>query len=376
MRELNEVRKDITTTDYQIKELFLKRMKLAEEVAHYKIKNGEKILKADREKELVDVMIQNIPENIRPNFSSVLKSTIRVSRKHQYEEVLKENPEKLQIPTYPRNDSPKTVCYQGLPASYQHQAASFLYPSSSYIFTDTFEDVFRKVAEGQAEIGIIPVENSTIGTINEVYDFLVKYQLYITRSHVCRIHHCLASVPGSSLEQIKMVYSIPQAIGQCIHYIEKYKLQANRMTNTAVAANFVAEQKNPAYAAICSPEAAEKYRLQILDENINDYEFNQTRFIAITRQLTAEKSDDRISMVFTIPHICGSLSSTLSIFSDYESNLTEIHSRPQMDMPWTYRFYVDFSGNILEDNTRCLLYQLLEELPCVKILGCYQVTQS
>ncbi len=376
MRDLNEIRKDITATDYQIKELFLKRMSLAEEVAHYKIQSGDKILKADREQELLDTMVQNLPENIRPNFSSVLKSTIRVSRKHQYEEVLRKQPEKLQIESYLRDDNPAIVCYQGLPASYQHRAARILYPRAQYEYAGTFEDVFRKVAEKQADVGIVPVENSTAGTINEVYDLLVKYNLYINRSHVCRIRHCLAGVPGTVFTQIHEVYSHPQALGQCSQYIDDHSFHANRTSNTAVAADFVSKEKNPAYAAICSPEAAEMYGLEILQENINDCKFNQTRFIAISRKLTAEKTDDRISMVFTIPHVCGSLSSTLSIFSDYESNLTEIHSRPQVDMPWTYRFYVDFSGNLLEDNIRCMLYQLIEELPFVKLLGCYQVSQS
>ena len=376
MRDLNEIRKDITATDYQIKELFLKRMSLAEEVAHYKIQSGDKILKADREQELLDSMIQNMPENIRPNFSSVLKSTIRVSRKHQYEEVLRENPEKLKIESQSRDDHPAIVCYQGLPASYQHRAARILYPRAQYEHTDTFEDVFRKIADGQAGVGIVPVENSTAGTINEVYDLLVKYNLYINRSHICRIRHCLAGIPGAQMEQIHDVYSHPQALGQCSHYIENHGFHANRTSNTAVAADFVKTENNPHYAAICSPEAAALYGLEILQENVNDCKFNQTRFIAISRSLTAEKTDDRISMVFTIPHVCGSLSSTLSIFSDYESNLTEIHSRPQVDMPWTYRFYVDFSGNLLEDNIRCLVYQLMEELPFVKLLGCYQVSQS
>ena len=207
-----------------------------------------------------------------------------------------------------------------------------------------------------------------------MYDLLVRYQLYIVHSHVQPIRHCLCACADATRETVTKAYSIRPALDQCLTYLGRNHLEQCEAANTAVAAQLVREMGDPTCAAICSEQAARLYGLQVLDRNINDDEYNQTRFIVIGRQMSAEPQDNRVSILFTLPHVSGSLPSTLSVFADHECNLTEIHSRPLIDTPWNYRFYVDFTGNVLEEDTRALLFQLFEELPSVRLLGCYTVT--
>ena len=140
-----------------------------------------------------------------------------------------------------------------------------------------------------------------------------------------------------------------------------------------MAAELVQQANDPTLAAICSEAAAELYGLTILERGVNDGTFNQTRFIAVTRELSAKPEDTRVSLILTLPHICGSLSSALAVFGDYGVNMTEIHSRPLPDMPWNYCFYVDFDGNLLHQDTRALVYQMIQELPAVRVLGSFPV---
>lgn len=376
MRNLNEIRKDINAVDGEIRELFLKRMALAEEVVTYKMCTGDRILKPEREKQILDTARNTVPPALQQEYLSFVKTAMRVSRKQQYETLLNQHPEKLTFPLFPRNHTPQTVVCQGIEGSYQSAAATELYPSAQLSHVTSFEDVFRAVSVGDAELGLIPVENSTAGTINEVYDLLVRYQLYIVHSHVQPIRHCLCACAGATLDSVTDVYSIRPALDQCRHYIARKQLKECEAGNTAMAAKLVYQKNDPTCAAICSEQAAALYGLSVLEHNISDDEYNQTRFIVISRQMSAEQQDNRVSILFTLPHESGSLAAALAVFADYECNLTEIHSRPLPEAPWNYRFYADFSGNVLEKNTRTLLFQLFEELPSARLLGCYTVTTT
>ena len=374
MRSLTEIRKDINAVDAEIRELFLKRMSLAEEVVTYKMCTGDRILKPDREKQIIARARETMEPDLQQEYAALIKTTMRVSRKHQYKRMLEQHPEKLTFPLSPREHTPKAVVCQGIEGSFQAAAAADLYPMAAISHVASFEDVFRAVSAGEADLGLVPVENSTAGTINEVYDLLVRYQLYIVHSHVQPIRHCLCACADATRETVTKAYSIRPALDQCLTYLDRNHLEQREAANTAVAAQLVREMGDPTCAAICSEQAARLYGLQVLDRNINDDEYNQTRFIVIGRQMSAEPQDNRVSILFTLPHVSGSLPSTLSVFADHECNLTEIHSRPLIDTPWNYRFYVDFTGNVLEEDTRALLFQLFEELPSVRLLGCYTVT--
>lgn len=374
MRNLNEIRKDINTVDAEIRALFLQRMALADEVVNYKMCTGDRILKQDREDQIIAKARETVPSELKQEYQSFVKTTMRISRKHQYKVMLSEHPEKLTFRLLPREHTPKSIVCQGINGSYQSAAAAELYPSAAISHVSTFEDVFRAVSSGDAELGLVPVENSTAGTINEVYDLLVQYQLYIVHSHVQPIRHCLCACAGATKDSVTKAYSIRPALDQCLSYLKRNDLEQCEAANTAVAAQLVRDMKDPTCAAICSEQAANLYGLTVLESGINDDEYNQTRFIVIGKHLSAEPQDNRISILFTLPHISGSLAATLSVFADHGCNLTEIHSRPLIDTPWNYRFYADFTGNVLNEDTRELLFQLYEELPTVRLLGCYTVT--
>lgn len=376
-RPLDETRAEITALDQQIQQLFLKRMACAEQVAAYKLSTGDAILKPDREQYLLDTLGAQVPQSLRQEYTSMLKNMMRVSRKHQYAWMLDREPDRFVLPLVPRMESPASVVYQGLPASYQAQAVQAMYPAAKKVsYVKTFEDVFRAVQDGQAEVGVLPIENSTVGTINEVCDLLVQYDLHICRSHIDHIACCLCACAGASLETVKTVYSIAPARGQCQRFLKSHAFVQKDAENTAVAAQLVAQSGDRTCAAVCSEQAAALYGLTVLVHNINDDQTNQTRFIAVTRGLSAERDDNRITLAFTLPHDTGSLSAALSICADHAVNLTEIHSRPIPNTPWCYRFFADLEGSLCDPAVCSMIYQLSEELATVRILGSYRISDS
>lgn len=376
MRNIEEVRRDINQIDHEILQLFLKRMRCSEEVSDYKMANGGQVLVPSRETQLLDMMLRDIPDDLKLEYSSLLRTTTRLSRKHQYGLMLEAEPDRLKLNLTERCKHPATVYYGGMPASYADMASRELYPDAERVAMDSWEDVFQAVSSGKADIGVVPVENSTAGTVNEIYDLLQKYGLAICASRIKIIQHCICGCKGASLDDIKEVHSHPQALRQCEQYIKQHGYSAVTETNTAVAANHVSQLGDPTVAAICSESAAELYNLEILEKHVNDGDLNQTRFIAVTKNLSVDPEDMRVSLVLTLPHVVGSLYGSLATFSDYGVNMTEIHSRPITDMPWNYCFYIDFDGNLLDKNIRALVYQLMQECAFVRVLGSYPVSQE
>ena len=368
---LNKLRNEIDEIDLKIKELFLQRMRVAEEVAENKSKTGDKILKTRREEEVIQKLTQDMDMEWRLSYSSFLKKIMEVSRTFQYRKMLELGVD-FKLDFQEKEPTVDKICYQGLQGSYSEMAAGNIFPDAESFSVGTFEDVFLNISSGKAQAGIVPLENTTAGGVYEVYDLLPKHSLYINYCDIVKVDHCLAAVKGARLEDIREVYSHPQAIAQSVEFLKSRGIIAKESSNTAVAAKDIAEQKEKSKAAICSKEAAERYDLDILLEGINHNKENATKFVAVSRQLIVKENHDRIAIVFACPHRSGSLASVLGIFGDYGVNLTEIHSRPDGKNPWEYLFYVDFTGNLKDARIRALFYQLYEELPLVKIIGSYE----
>lgn len=367
---LEEIRKEIDSTDRAIKELFLKRMELSQKVAQTKMATADTIWKPERERQLISGLTADVPEELRTGYASFLKKLMEISRKYQYGLTLAAT-DCYHIPCSTEPVEIHRACYAGLPCSYGESAAKWLFGDKEIFNRATFDEVFQAVAEGAADVGVVPLENSTAGSINEVYDLLLKHDLYINYGYIKKVDHCLAALPGAKLENIAKAYSHPQALAQSNEYLKGHGIQPQEESNTAVAASKVAAMGDLTAAAVCSKEAAEQYGLTVLAESINHSKGNATRFVAVTRRLVALEEHNKISVVFTCPHQSGSLASVLGMFADYGVNLTEIHSRPDGKNPWNYMFYVDFTGNLLREDTRALLFQLTQELPYLKILGSY-----
>lgn len=266
----------------------------------------------------------------------------------------------------------EVVCYQGLECSYSESAAKSLFKDARLISRLTFEDVFKSVYEETADIGIVPIENSTAGYINEVYDLLLKYDLFVSHTYEKKVDHCLACSIDTNPEDIREVYSHPQALAQCSEYITKNKFKTRDEINTAVAAQKTAAMNKKTAACICSEEAVKLYGLKIIEKQINDQKKNYTRFAAISKKLVVEENHNKVSIVFNVLHKTGSLSEVLSTFAYYGCNLSYINSRPNRISPWEYMFYVDFEGNLCDGKIKSMLSQLKAELPYMKILGSFK----
>ncbi|MBR0596751.1 bifunctional chorismate mutase/prephenate dehydratase [Sinanaerobacter chloroacetimidivorans] len=371
---LDEIRKEIDEIDIQMKELFQRRMKAAERVAESKFRTKDKILKPEREEQVIRQLTAGLDKELEQEYISFVKKMMEVSRTHQYKKTIILGAA-FEIACQKEELPVRQVCYQGLPGSYSEMAAGSMFPNCQYTAVSTFEDVFSQVSEGSSDIGIVPLENTTAGGVYEVYDLLLKYNLYINCSDIVKVEHCLAGIKGASLEDIKEVYSHPQAILQSKEFLKSRGITAKVSSNTAVAAQDVFRENDLGRGAICSIAAAKRYGLNILIEGINHNKENATKFVAVSKHLISRPNHNRIALVFACSHRSGSLASVLGIFGDYGVNLTEIHSRPDGKHAWEYLFYVDFTGNLQDERMRVLFYQLTEELPYVKILGSYESKQ-
>ncbi|MDD2189531.1 MAG: prephenate dehydratase domain-containing protein [Eubacteriales bacterium] len=367
---LNELRKKIDEIDLNIKELFLKRMYIAEEIASIKFHTGDKILKPEREEELIEKLSCDIEEDFKPAYSSLLKKQMEVSRCRQYQKMLKLGVD-YRLAYNEETLMAKSVCFQGIPGSYSEMAVRDIFPDIDAYPVDSFDDVFQSINSGKHQAGVVPMENTTAGGVYEVYDLLRQYDLFINYIDIVKVDHCLAGIKGACLGDIKEVCSHPQAIAQSAEYLKKHGIKAIAGSNTAIAAKDVALRNQKSRGTICSRDAAERYGLNILMEGINHKKDNATRFAAVSKQLIVQENHDKIAVVFACQNRSGSLAGVLGIFADYGVNLTGIHARPDGKNPWEYIFYVDLTGNLKEERIRALFYQLTEELPFVKIIGSY-----
>lgn len=371
MLNLEEIRKNIDEIDSQLLPLLMKRMECSKQVAEYKCRAGIPVLNAARENEILDRVGKNAGEF--GGAAKVVYSTImNASRALQHEmlgdgcALRKEINAALntsQLPTKP------VIACQGVPGAYSSAAARILFSGAEIRFYERFENVFQAVHEGEADYGIIPVENSSAGSVHEAYDLVIKYKLYIAAALDLPVSHCLLGVNGSSTKNIKEVRSHPQGLLQCNEFIQKHGLTAISALNTAVAAETVSALNNPEIAAIASRESAGLYNLNILEESVQTAKNNSTRFIAISKQMKITENADKISVLFSLPHTTGSLYSTLSRFAVRGLNLTKIESRPIQGSNFQYYFYLDFTGNVRDEETVNLLCALHDELPDFAFLG-------
>ena len=268
----------------------------------------------------------------------------------------------------------RTIAVQGGAGSYQSMAAARLFPDAAQIETETFIDSCAMAQDGRADVAVLPLENTTAGTVDAVYDLLMRHELYILSSVSLPIVNCLMAPRGARLEDIRTVVSHPQALAQCAAVIRTNAWIGVASQNTAYAARDVAASGDRTFAAIGSVAAAVENNLDILLDSVNDSPFNQTRFVAVARNPVITPDASRVSLILRLADLSGTLSSALNIFADRGLNLAKIQSRPLPQRPWEYSFYLDFNaGTDHEESIRALvaLYQLEQEHPFVRFLGWY-----
>ena len=267
--------------------------------------------------------------------------------------------------------SKEKIAYQGIKGANSYEAAQRLFPEGELTAYKSFEDVFKAVENGECVYGVLPVENSTAGSVAAVYDLILRYRFYIVGALDLSIDYCLAGLKQSTLGDIEKVISHPQALSQCEQYISRMGFEATACSNTAVAARDTAREKRLNLAAVCSYKAAEEYGLKVLDDHLQDNKNNKTRFIVISEKLYISENANKVSLCFSLPHVTGALFHMLQRFDALGLNLTKIESRPIPDKDFEYLFYLDFSGNVKSDGVTDLLCKLSDELPEFSFLGNY-----
>jgi prephenate dehydratase len=262
------------------------------------------------------------------------------------------------------------IAYQGEPGAYSEAAALLFSAHTETLPCKTFDEVFDAVLHKRATHGIVPMENSIGGTIHRNYDLLVDHEIPITGEVELDVVHCLQALPGTRIEDVKIVYSHQQALAQCERYLKELGVTVEAVYDTAGGAKLVAEQQLRSAAALASRRAAEVFGLEVLQEAVQDYEFNITRFFVIGG---AQPTDaDKTTLVFALPSTPGSLFKALSVFALRDINLSKLESRPIRGRPWEYLFYVDIEARRDDLNCARALAQLGEFARWSRVLGTYR----
>jgi len=233
------------------------------------------------------------------------------------------------------------VAYQGEAGAYSEEGVLNLFPDVERRPLQTIRNVFEAVEVGRADHGLVPIDNSQAGSINETYDLFLKHGLHLIGETVVRVDHCLLALPGSSLDGLEEVISHPQAVAQCEEFLTSLELRVRAEYDTAGAAKRIAEDKLDRTAAIASRRAGELYGLDVLAERIQTYPDNYTRFGVISRSPDSLKDPDKSSLVFGVGHVAGSLYRCIGAFAERHLSLSKLESRPRPGRPWEYVFYVD-----------------------------------
>lgn len=376
MATLEELRVQLDGIDNEIARLFEERMQVCAEVGEYKIQNGKKVLDRQRENnKLADVASKVSGEFNKKGIQELYTQLMSMSRKLQYQKLVEAGAlgrlPFIQVESLEKEKA--RVVFQGVEGAYG-QAAMINYfgENCNSFHVRTFRDAMEAIEEGSADYAVLPIENSSAGAVNEMYDLLGEFENYIVAETIIPITHTLAGIPGTKLDEVKRVYSKAEALMQTTHFLDEHAdWQRISVVNTAVAAKKVATEQQKEQVAVCSAYAAKLQGLEVLVDNINDEPNNSTRFVIVTNQKVYLKDANKISISFELPHESGSLYRILSHFIYNDLNMTKIESRPIEGRNWEYRFFLDFEGNMEQPAVKNALRGLREETRNLRILGNY-----
>ena len=375
--DLKELRNEIDAIDDQLVKLFCQRMEVASMVADYKKEHGLPILVPSREREILADVAQKAGEEMG-NYTRVLYSMLfELSRGYQSKRNMILSPlhEQIQssIESTPKlfPQAPMVAC-QGVEGAYSQIACEKIFKSPFIMYFKNFEGVFTAIEQGLCQYGILPIENSTAGSVNKVYDLMIRHNFSIVRTFRMKVDHNLLANKGAKLEDIKEIYSHEQGISQCSGFLNTLPgVKSIPVENTAVAAQMVAESGRTDCAAISSRSCAELYNLSCLVPSMQDKGNNHTRFICISKNLEIYPGSDKTSIMMVLPHRPGSLYRVLARLYTLGINVTKLESRPIPDREFEFMFYFDLETSIYSEEfiqLMCELDDLCEEF---KYLGSY-----
>lgn len=306
------------------------------------------------------------PALVRRIYREILDDALRRQR-----DWLKDSPDAAEAP-------PLAVAFQGTEGAYAHEAAVRHFGVERRVVTykpfRSFRETLEAVQRGDAHRAVLPIENSTAGSVHEVYDLLFQLNLSIVGEEVIEVRHCLLGRPGATLEGVTRVVSHPQALAQCSEFLaERPGIENIPAANTALAARRVAEEADLATAAIASAEAGDRYGLVVLARDIANQAVNLTRFVVVASAPVDcdPKVDAKVALVFGTRHERGALVRCLNVLADEGVSLTKLESRPRPGVAWEYVFYVDVEGHIAEPRIQAALTRLTGATQFVRLLGCF-----
>ena len=376
IQDLSITREEIDVVDKQIVELIEKRMDLALEVAKYKMSTGKPIY--DRERELQK--LEKLGDMASTEFNSKMIQELFLqimtgSRRYQYS-VIGDQDHVIDdmytsVDTLDISSETKVV-YAGVPGAFA-EAAMVAYFGENIDGNNVkeFHEVAQMVSEGKADYGVLPIENSSAGFVSGIYDLLERYQLSIVGEQMVQVNQCLLGIPGSDLSKVQTVFSHPQGLLQAKEYLEDKDWKQVSMNNTALSAKKVHDDGDMTQVAIASERAAKLYGLSVLNPQLNISDKNTTRFVIVSNKKEYVKKANKVSISFALSHQCGSLYNILAHFIFNNVNMTSIESIPLSGKQWEYCFFVDFEGNLSDNEVKNALKGIMAETDEFRILGCF-----
>ena len=375
--DLTQLRAEIDQIDSELVRLFCQRMDVAAKVADYKKEHNLPIAHPGREREVLqkvaDLAGEEMSDYTRVLYSMIFELSRGYQRKRNdsisplYKEISAsiENTPKL----FPQN--PVVAC-QGVEGAYSQIACEKIFKSPFILYFKNFEGVFHAIEQGMCQYGILPIENSTAGSVTKVYDLMISHNFSIVRTFRMKIDHNLLANPGATLKDIRTVYSHEQAINQCVKFLHDLPgVNVIPVANTAIAAEMVAKSGQKDVAAISSRFCAELYSLNCLASSIQDKGNNRTRFICISKNLEIYPGSDKTSIMMILPHKPGSLYKVLARLYTLGINVTKLESRPIPDREFEFMFYFDLDTSIYSEEYLQLMCELDDLCEEFKYLGSY-----
>ena len=372
MRELSSLRSRIDRIDGEILNLLRKRVELAGKIGVLKMEKGLPVIDEAREEDVYTRLSEKAKALgiTVSDVKSIYREIIRMCTAVQ----AKETEEKKTTASLGVRKSEKisSVAFQGEVGAYSEQAARLFFgPTASVRPCKSLSSVFEMVEKGVSAFGVVPVENSLEGSVNETYDLLLDSSLKVSGEIDLRVVHCLIASPETQLSDIRVVYSHPQALAQCRRFLESLNCEVVSTYDTAGSVKMIRERRLVDSAAVASEKAADVYGMKVLRRAIEDSPNNYTRFYVLSKEDAPPSGRDKTSIIFSVKHLPGTLFNALQEFAVRSINLTKIESRPNRQNPWEYNFYLDFEGHKEEAACKEALEGLRRKSIFVKILGSY-----
>ena len=375
--DLTDYRAQIDSIDDQLMELFNQRMQISAKIAEYKSAHhiGTKV--KSRERSILSRVSEQADEGL-DGYARLLFSTLfDVSRAYQNSLNATETALSRELTEAVQNTpalfpTKGVVACQGVEGAYSQIACDKLFSFANILYFKTFEGVFQAVEKGLCEFGILPIENSSYGSVNEVYDLMRHFNFHIVRSLKLKIDHALLAKPGKQLSDIKEIFSHEQALGQCSAFLKQLgDVKITVCENTAAAAKMVSDSDREDIAAISSHECAELYGLSILSDDIQNSDSNFTRFICITKDLRIFPGSNKISLMLSLPHRPGALYAFMSKIAALGLNVSKLESRPIPGKDFEFLFYFDIDASVISPEVIHFLSDLSKEPEMFMFLGNY-----